>query len=1809
MQIKAEERIKELGKFYVGKVTNAALIEDALPGGQMSEEAKGLWATDQILKAARTLHVEEFIVAIEGENGMEIPEIPNMEEYVRAFRNLESLHVKGVRETIPIRERAEGRARKALADAETMVADKEDNLAKFQKIRNPSMDQKEALEGNLKSLEVAFNVVEEAQQKWQAEHTNLLHNIKIVEDWERGAVKAARVQFDLDSDAHRQLLNALALLKKFVSGVMLKVPSVGTVIRQMGENLGDPYELSDMRRCYSNLVARFRKSEALDVATSVILAIKDTQQGNESLGTFARRTQEFYQEMIRMGVTQISMADLSAVILIAGMKEGLRKLFMQSETTLALALDNMDDDLGIDDDTATVRSRARRSLSSKTLRFVAKQEEEELMLNKLAGRKSGGVSGGDANKDVHKRVKEAQLAFATAVRAADKHACYEFARSGSCARGDACTFKHIGSSGSEKQGARAQLFKGGECFEFAMNGTCKFGNTCRFKHSSKGTGSINANTGTTASAGTGASGGGQKPVTSISGTSKVGGAGGNKAASRVLYAEEGAGYESNDSEEVDVVLARARSAVACATVEHNGENGDMVGILGWDSMCSLHVANSLDVIPGAAPLKKAKEAVGMGGVKPITHKGHSPMFGKIMSYIEGGGTPNLLSVGQECQQDASGMQGMVLFSATGAVRFRVTPQLRKEFITLVDKVEALGLVKGQAVLANNVYKEAFGVSGQLEPEKVQRTGQDSAFAINHNMFASRVHMDSTDAVLDFMVASGLTKHAIIEGIKTQSLRGIPQVIEEHHVKGYFKRLGKTPEQLEADITKATLRQPVDFEDEKTVIPGAVMQLDNIDPSFSRMAEKDKDGDIVKSANGTAAHKKVVPSVGGYKDAVIAVDEASGYAHLVGRTSKKDPHKVLAQFMGKWRGRWGTLSIVKGDKEFLTHESAGLLHAWDVRFRQAVPGDHRRTTSMVEGSIRWLLELAQANMNRLRKWVKAKVITEHQSRTLWFHALRQAVFVFNFRPSLCDPIKTRYEVGTGDVANLSHVVLMPFGMRVMGKNLLASADGRGSECLYIGPSSTVRGGILTYSLETERVSVKYAFIPIADVKRPGEAQTRSIGKGLYGKMADIPVTVEVKPQQKTMVPGWEDVAGFGENKAANVDGPVKADIVDGSVFLGPGEQVRDAVANQETPGQVVTSDQPLMVEQGQLVDLFAEAVPAVPEEVPIPVSPPAPVPVPAPVPAPDLSDLGQSIKSGGGVKAKVKKVVVSDYKTRSRAAFNVEEKSERPPKPKVPPSKVCDDCPRWKSAEQREAKKLMEENTTVPLPRDTQGKEYRPEGAMVLRLLKIREFKWKPDPVTGVEGWLECVRLVCDGSVDKRPEKYYAETPDRTLLMLMTSMEASKGIAATGSDVTRAYLNAESIDRNIVIVAPQGLEGFPRQSLLNKGLYGSRGGALSWQVWIDDKMKDLEYRKMDVCRGVYTKEVANGELMRAYRHSDDFRLSCSSNEARVEEENKLRAVVRMAEFSNLERFLGCTFQKVDRGSGESAVVLVRQKEKIMEMKMKFGKLHTKHNRQDRLRKTPLPVDAIKWDEELGEEMGALLSVAGIEEYQSLVGCIQWVVNCTRPDAKLGGFLLATRMSKPREWDMYLAVYVMDYLIATVEAPLVLGGDEMDPIVYADASFATLPERRSIMGHVAFSGKGSGALYAQVGSTKTAVTSIWEAELMAGCAGMDTAIYLTQACKELGYDVPSCRVVKVDNKAEVDWIKGSVSNKRSRHVDVRFYRARHLQEEKEISAEYVPTEDNVADMLTKPLAVREFRKFAKVILGHGLVENMGVDGIFE
>jgi hypothetical protein len=68
------------------------------------------------------------------------------------------------------------------------------------------------------------------------------------------------------------------------------------------------------------------------------------------------------------------------------------------------------------------------------------------------------------------------------------------------------------------------------------------------------------------------------------------------------------------------------------------------------------------------------------------------------------------------------------------------------------------------------------------------------------------------------------------------------------------------------------------------------------------------------------------------------------------------------------------------------------------------------------------------------------------------------------------------------------------------------------------------------------------------------------------------------------------------------------------------------------------------------------------------------------------------------------------------------------------------------------------------------------------------------------------------------------------------------------DAVRAYLNAEALDDNLIVVASKYMKSIRRVGLLNKGLYGTLKGALGWEKWMNRKIIDiLEFRKCDMTR--------------------------------------------------------------------------------------------------------------------------------------------------------------------------------------------------------------------------------------------------------------------------------------------------------------------------------------------------------------------------
>ena len=59
------------------------------------------------------------------------------------------------------------------------------------------------------------------------------------------------------------------------------------------------------------------------------------------------------------------------------------------------------------------------------------------------------------------------------------------------------------------------------------------------------------------------------------------------------------------------------------------------------------------------------------------------------------------------------------------------------------------------------------------------------------------------------------------------------------------------------------------------------------------------------------------------------------------------------------------------------------------------------------------------------------------------------------------------------------------------------------------------------------------------------------------------------------------------------------------------------------------------------------------------------------------------------------------------------------------------------------------------------------------------------------------------------------------------------------------------------------------------------------------------------------------------------------------------------------------------------------------------------------------------------------------------------------------------------------------------------------------------------------------------------------------------------------------------------KGNKFHARTKHIDVRYHFIREAVEDGKLSVIYIPTDDNPADIFTKPLAKAKLRQFVEML----------------
>ena len=102
---------------------------------------------------------------------------------------------------------------------------------------------------------------------------------------------------------------------------------------------------------------------------------------------------------------------------------------------------------------------------------------------------------------------------------------------------------------------------------------------------------------------------------------------------------------------------------------------------------------------------------------------------------------------------------------------------------------------------------------------------------------------------------------------------------------------------------------------------------------------------------------------------------------------------------------------------------------------------------------------------------------------------------------------------------------------------------------------------------------------------------------------------------------------------------------------------------------------------------------------------------------------------------------------------------------------------------------------------------------------------------------------------------------------------------------------------------------------------------------------------------------------------------------------------------------------------------------------------------------------------------------------------------------------------------------------------------------------------------------------------------EAEYIAAAHATKEVVWLRRLLNELGQTTKAPTHLHIDNQSAIAIARNPEFHDRTKHIDVRYHFLRQKVENEEILLTYLPTDNQIADVLTKGLARAKHEHFSE------------------
>jgi hypothetical protein len=208
------------------------------------------------------------------------------------------------------------------------------------------------------------------------------------------------------------------------------------------------------------------------------------------------------------------------------------------------------------------------------------------------------------------------------------------------------------------------------------------------------------------------------------------------------------------------------------------------------------------------------------------------------------------------------------------------------------------------------------------------------------------------------------------------------------------------------------------------------------------------------------------------------------------------------------------------------------------------------------------------------------------------------------------------------------------------------------------------------------------------------------------------------------------------------------------------------------------------------------------------------------------------------------------------------------------------------------------------------------------------------------------------------------------------------------------------------------------------------------------------------------------------------------------------------------------------------------------------------------------------------------------YRSIVGCLRYLVH-THPDISFAVGYVSHFMESPTTEHVTAVKHLLRYIAGTrsLGCRYTRGGDH-ELIGFSDPDMADdVDDRKSTTGTLFSFGDSPVAWQSQ--KQKVVALSSCEAEYVAATTVACQAVWLRRLLDNMT-GKESGATVFIDNKSAIQLCKNLVFHDRSKHIEVRYHYIRDCIDAGKINVEHISTGEQLADILTKPMARVRFQE---------------------